>query len=441
MCLDYTDDQTDPRLPLCLKESSWKTLSSGKLSSRRSDDVRKVMKGASYATDVSGGIIINVMSRDTVDSIVTLRENVEGLTPFFKELSVVVFENDSSDGTREAFKDWAADAEGYKVDLMECEEAVDCKFGVSHRYDAKEAKDYFQSSAIGRMAEFRQRIVDYIVASPLYEDYSHMIVLDMDLGVSLSPLGVLHTLGELPDNPVASTGRQVWPGSFGTLTPPYDFSAFRAIETPQNKNLFKMHDKFCGLLGEGDRWKNQCDATSPMQMTMVLSQDSSVNEFDKVASAFNGATIYPLKLVRESGAKYDAGVDGQRCEHIGFNLSMNKSMYMNSKWGMNLSPINPGGPTGLRALKNVLRVSVTPRLATPLVIQNIVCIILFVSCVMTLVMNLGYPLICKAIVRSKGFKEISLPIVVDRGNLKTKSKSADFNYLLGNPKRKFSDFD
>eukprot|EP00591_Stephanopyxis_turris_P011962 CAMPEP_0195515878 /NCGR_PEP_ID=MMETSP0794_2-20130614/6784_1 /TAXON_ID=515487 /ORGANISM="Stephanopyxis turris, Strain CCMP 815" /LENGTH=388 /DNA_ID=CAMNT_0040644371 /DNA_START=1129 /DNA_END=2293 /DNA_ORIENTATION=- len=332
LCLDYKDDEIDRRLPLCLNEGSWNTLSSGKLSSHNKKDVKSVLNGLAYAREESGGLIINVMSRDTIDAIEPLRQNVEGLTPFFSELSVVVFENDSSDGSREAFKEWASEAEGYSVDLMECDEAVDCKFGVSHRYDAKEAKDYFKSSAIGRMAEFRQRMVDYIVASPTYADYSHMIVFDLDLSVSLSPLGVLHTLGELPNNPVASAGRQVWPGSFGTLVPPYDFSAFRAHKTDYNAHLLNLHQKFCGILPAGDRWRNQCDAASPMHLALVLSHDRSENDHYRVDSAFNGATMYPLKLVRDSGATYDVGEDGQRCEHIGFNLSMDKPMFINSKW-------------------------------------------------------------------------------------------------------------
>ena len=83
-----------------------------------------------------------------------------------------------------------------------------------------------------------------------------------------------------------------------------------------------------------------------------------------VASAFNGATLYPLAQMKETKATYDYGDDGQRCEHIGFNLHMtdrerwgedpiasadfSDTMYVNPKWTLHLEPNRPGGPTGHR---------------------------------------------------------------------------------------------
>jgi hypothetical protein len=422
LCLDQEN--------LCLTEASWKELSSGALSSKNAEDLKYVQAGVSFAKDEHHGLIINVMSRDTIDAIPNLRLNVEGLTPFFPKLSVVVFENDSKDGSREAFKKWAEEAEGYTVDVMECAEAVDCKFGESHRYDATEAKDYFKSSAIGKMAEYRQRMVDYVVGNPFYNDYSHMIALDLDIGVSLSPLGILHTLGIMPKDPVASSGRQVWPGSFGTITPPYDFSAFRAVETPSNQHIMKLHEKFCALMPPGDRWRNQCDAVSPMHMMLVLSGDWSGSEPYQVVSAFNGATLYPMEAVRLSGARYDVGADGQRCEHIGFNLGLKRPMYVNPKWDMHVSPRNPGGPTGVRALKNVVRIVFTPRISFTIFFQLLLCMFIFVNAIMTLAVQFWYPC-ARVFIDSSGIDNDTLLPLVD------KLTSDHFETVR---KRKYSDF-
>jgi hypothetical protein len=81
--------------------------------------------------------------------------------------------------------------------------------------------------------------VDYVMKH--YGTYSHMIVLDVDLGVSISPLGIIHSLGmmmkedeekETVQNDgsgggqevhvaekyvVASAATQLWPGTFGTM--------------------------------------------------------------------------------------------------------------------------------------------------------------------------------------------------------------------------------
>ena len=108
----------------------------------------------------------------------------------------------------------------------------------------------------------------------------------------------------------------------------------------------------------GDRWSNMCEACSSMQLFMIQSANDATNHHNQpyeVVSAFNGLTMYPMENIRNRGdkAKYDAGDDGQRCEHVGFNLSLNKPMYVNPKWSMNLKPEKPGGPTGIRAIKTL----------------------------------------------------------------------------------------
>eukprot|EP00568_Trieres_chinensis_P017380 CAMPEP_0183330558 /NCGR_PEP_ID=MMETSP0160_2-20130417/85363_1 /TAXON_ID=2839 ORGANISM="Odontella Sinensis, Strain Grunow 1884" /NCGR_SAMPLE_ID=MMETSP0160_2 /ASSEMBLY_ACC=CAM_ASM_000250 /LENGTH=492 /DNA_ID=CAMNT_0025498767 /DNA_START=684 /DNA_END=2162 /DNA_ORIENTATION=+ len=408
MCLDGKSDSSST---LCLPESSWKALSSGYLSSHNPDDVITVRKGLRYTRQDSFGLVITVLARDTVDTIDLLRKNVEGVVPFVSKLSVVVFENDSSDGTREAFKTWGAEVEGtYTVDVMECPEAVDCVFGISHRYDATESGNYFKSSAVGRMAEFRQRITDYVLSSTKYQDYSHMLVMDVDLGISLSPLGLVHALGKKQDAAVASAARQPWPGSFGTLTPEYDFSAFRAIETPRNRRILWLHSKFCELAPPGDRWRNICDCVSPFQFMLVWGHDkASTTEPFPVASAFNGAILYPLKLVRETDAKYDSGDDGQRCEHIGFNLSLKKPTYVDPKWMMNLKPSKLGGPEGKRALKNIFRIVFSPKISLPIFFQNFGCMLLFVYSLISLGMHAVYPMWQK-IMRGTRFQDVAFSV-------------------------------
>jgi hypothetical protein len=391
MCLEL--DPNDSR-PLCLPEKSWRVLSADRLDSNNPDDVQSVMKGIKYARDVSGGIIINVMCRDSVNEIPSLRQNVEGLLPFFKDkVAVVIFENDSDDGSREAFKQWAKDAVGYKVDLISCgEDNPDCRFHISHRYEATEVDDYFQSSAIGKMAEFRQKIVDHIVADESYNDFSHMIVFDMDLGVSLSPFGILHTLGNIPEETVASSGRSVFPGSFGSIIKPYDMSAFRPVETHFNQNLMRLHQYFCELLPPGDRWRNQCDALSPMMLAVMLRHDwFSGSQPYEVKSAFNGAVLYPLKLLRSKNPKYNWGEDGQQCEHISFNLDLDRPMYVNPKWDMHLTLENPGGPLGYRALRIAARIASMPKLSMAIGGQVILCTILVVWCFLVLAHHLVMP--------------------------------------------------
>jgi hypothetical protein len=212
-------EDTAARQPMCLEEWQWKELSSGALSSSNPDDVLAVQRGYQYLQNNSGGIIINALARNVEDAIPALRQNMEGLSPLIKDdkLSLVVFENDSDDGTREAFKQWASEKNlGYSVDLISCgPQNPDCELNIIDRYDSNLFINP-KASGVGKLGEFRQITLDYIMSQPKYEEYSHMIVLDVDLGTSLSPLGLLHTLGQsgdLADNyVVASDSSQVWPG-------------------------------------------------------------------------------------------------------------------------------------------------------------------------------------------------------------------------------------
>jgi hypothetical protein len=385
VCLDYTAEQATFREPLCLSESSWGTLSSGALSSANKEDVEYVLKGLSYLQTVSGGLVISVMGRDVDEHIEPLRLNVQSLLPFIPNLMVVVFENDSIDGSRQHFIRWQLDAnKGYEIDLIECPEAKNCIFGKSHRYDAKESENFFSSSTIGEMHHFRQRVVNHITNSQTYNNFSHMLLLDVDIGVSISPLGVLHSLGHVQSNAIASSCRQPWPGGLGTLIPPYDFNAFESLQTKDTLWLKGLHQRFCAFMPPGDRWRFVCEAASPMKFLQIIQLDRANQYPYSVESAFNGAALYPLQLIRESNPKYDSGEDGQRCEHISFNRGLKKPMFVNPKWDMHMSPNKPGGPQGEQALRHFRRFGTLPQVAIPMFLLNFVPLSILVFSVMTL---------------------------------------------------------
>lgn len=373
VCLDIEQQHSaSHRHPLCLSENEWDELSSGQLSSYNLDDVLAVTRGLEYLQKQSGGIVINVLARNVAHSIPALKQNVEGLVPFFnkdseEKLSLVIFENDSEDGTREIFQAWA-DEEAhredlkYTVDLVSCGgDNPNCELGIVDRYDANLFADP-NASGVGKLGEFRQIMLEYIIGKEEYKDFSHMIVLDVDLGVSVSPLGLLHTLGWKNDiaqtHAVASSSSQIWPGTMGSILPPYDFSAFRPKATESNERIRAMHRSFCEITPAGDRWRNMCDACSPMQLFMIQQANDIITNHHggglyEVVSAFNGLAMYPMSLLRERGyrARYNAGNDGQRCEHVGFNTSLQKHMYVNPKWTMKLKAEKPGGPTGFRGVQ------------------------------------------------------------------------------------------
>ena len=165
----------DPTSPtLCLTESEWHLASNGQLSPSNPKDLAAVVKGIAYAS--GNGLLVNILARDTAPAVQDLRDNVELLVPYFARVAVVVFENDSIDGTRGLFKDWAAEqveAGDYTVDLMTCEGLGgddECRLKDVHRYD----ESGLFASSIGRMAAYRNFLNDYIVSKYPVAGFSHV---------------------------------------------------------------------------------------------------------------------------------------------------------------------------------------------------------------------------------------------------------------------------
>jgi hypothetical protein len=121
-----------------------------------------------------------------------------------------------------------------------------------------------------------------------------------------------------------------------------------------------------------------------MQLFLIQAADDPANHNGQpypVTSAFNGLTLYPMSLIRQRGplARYDSGDDNQRCEHVGFHLSLADQMYVNPKWTMHLKPHKPGGPTGSKAIKTlVMAVLGRPNVMVAIAGGNLVFFFVFV---------------------------------------------------------------
>jgi len=125
-------------------------------------------------------------------------------------------------------------------------------------------------SAVGRMGDYRNWMNAYISSNYSPSTHGHVLVTDIDLAISISPLGLMHTLGtEGRNSPVAARGIMMIPGALGTLYAPYDYSAFRPVVDEHNEYLRSWHTWFCELAPAGSRWRNQCDFMSPFNLMQV----------------------------------------------------------------------------------------------------------------------------------------------------------------------------
>jgi hypothetical protein len=335
----------------CLAPEDWTVLSAGALSSSKPSDVEAVRNGAAIAGQT--GIIIFAVLRNVVREVPLLVANVESFLPFFAQVSVVLFENDSVDGTRGAIKDWAKAAKGYSVHLVGCEDLgrPDCE-GLT-----KSDSWHFSEERLKKMAYYRNLGLAYI-RHERFSNYSHVLTMDADLGISLSPLGVLHALGRRPDVPIAISGRSAYFGSLGALATVYDFSGFKPERAESGPvalmaRFHKLYSKLIEYLVSNIMVRMSARTTSPFNTAMVVAYTRSQGEFVRVQSAFNGAALYPRAQIVGTDSSYQSCEEGVTNEHIAFNeglISQKQAggapgyMLMSNRWVMYTSPLRPGGP-------------------------------------------------------------------------------------------------
>ena len=364
---------------MCLTEVDWGTLSGGGLSSYRASDVVAVERGLTAAA--YGGLVVALLARDVEDAILPLRHNVEALRKFFPRLAVVIFENDSADRTRMWLDEWAAEARGYVVDLMPCnkEGSHACKLGKVDRWqeraDAAPTQSDYYKPAVGLLPTLRNRVVDHVLNAPRYRHYSQLLVMDVDLAISLSPLGVLHAVGLSArlnhSRAIASAGRNIMVGSFGTLEGMYDLAAFKPAahlheDGSATRTYYSAHQWLCHMEPEESRTQFACPSISAFNWMGLFYVEQQLNGRGvcgregmacEVSSAFNGAALYPLKLLRERRyARYSGGRYGQTCEHVAFNEALG-GMIVDSRWQLRVHPARPPGPTGDKFFFSLIVVS------------------------------------------------------------------------------------
>merc|ERR1712232_737149 len=73
--------------------------------------------------------------------------------------------------------------------------------------------------------------------------------------------------------------------------------------------------------------------------------------------------------------------------------SLRKPMYVDRKWSFHVNPAIPGGPSGERAMKNIMMVTFTPMLGLTIFIPTLLCYSILIMATMRIGIYLIYPLL------------------------------------------------
>ena len=253
-------------------------------------------------------IVITGLAKDIYSRLKINLERAVYLGQHFKDYRVVVYENDSTDGTAELL-DMMCVVNGINVERVPCE-SRGCKLHAPSAIDS----GMFSKTRIDKMTHYRNSALDYIRRR--YNNYDYILVMDLDVQGPLSSAGLFHSLGyEGQWDGISSNGQGVIPGSFGLVTKTYDSLAWA------NESKMKCHTAEQSL---GSIFKDMIR----MNWDIHTSKDDMV----PVSSAFNGATIYKMNSLHE-GVNYQ-NING--CEHLGLSYNMAKNghgrIFCNRLW-------------------------------------------------------------------------------------------------------------
>jgi len=238
------------------------------------------------------GLCINIE-----DNVSKLKERFEQLGSYFYDYRVVIFENDSKDNTRKLLKDLCK--QNNKFDLIECEDAKDCK------YNTIQAKDHgpFSDKRMKKMVIYRNKLLEHI--KKYYNDYDVICMIDLDMTGPIDINGFSHSFDNY-DRWDAISAYGINGITFSAGQPYYyDFIAYKDDNYDINKNLIDV-----------------------IPIYNKMKQKNVGDDIIKVKSAFAGLELIKMKIILD-GINYTPSDNKYTCEHIIFHDNMIKNNYTN----------------------------------------------------------------------------------------------------------------
>ena len=235
-------------------------------------------------------VVIAFLCRNVSKCFNFSKKRIEKICDQFKDYSIVIFENDSNDNSRELLKKWTI--ENKKVHLIKCKNNPECKFNIKEGYSI----GFNKKHRIDNMTKYRNMYMKCIWKNKKYYQKDFLMVLDFDLVGGISINGLHYTMSKSSKWDGISINGLMFIPPFGLRSRTYDGLAFRHKWNEEQKSLI-------------DRY---------ICMNKLISK--SKKNFIKVASSFNGLAIYHMDAVRN--LYYSVPEKPYLCEHIGLHKSM-----------------------------------------------------------------------------------------------------------------------
>lgn len=269
---------------------------------------KKVKKGIQNMQNKK--IVICALARNVERCFPKCIDKIMLFTEGFKDYSIVIYENDSKDNTRALVKKWAQS--NPKVKLLDCcnEGSCECALKIE---DLKLDDGPLSEKRIAKMAHFRNKYLDYVKKN--YKDYDYMMVVDIDIRGGVYKEGFQTCFADDDWDAIFARGIKPFPFLFGSINFVYDTIAY-------------VDKKDTKLLDDNNRFINNFS-----DLQKVYSKKIG-DSMEPVRSAFNGASIYRIKTIIDSDARYNSNTP---CEHIDFHDNLKSDrMYASPSFIINM---------------------------------------------------------------------------------------------------------
>lgn len=255
-------------------------------------------------------VAIALLARDcgeTLEKNISMVETIGGL---FRSYKVIIYENDSKDNTKEILSRWAEKNHDVTA-IMENSDTV--TIPEESRYNPYPAKSKYR---IEKMARFRNRLMEEV------EKINPDVCIFMDIDLCwIDPLIISMAIDNAPKN---------WGGLFGNGKVICKYSDC-ITERPFLYDSYAYVDKGVDPYKVG-KWLYDKDFHHVTGGRMYINVKNT--GYYPCTSAFNNIGIYKWEAIR--GLRYEVvqtpeleSVNVALCEHVPFNLSVEKRGYGN----------------------------------------------------------------------------------------------------------------
>ncbi len=256
-------------------------------------------------------VVIVGIARDNMEDLLVTIKHVEYLGGFFKDYRVIIFENDSRDGTKEALDAWQ---QNKRINIIS-----------KHLNEKKRVNHQF-------MADIRNNYIEALKNTE-YSDFDVIMVLDMDMSFGFDVRGIFDSFSKITawdgicSNGISNSQGKMY-DAFAFRNKEFSFSPTKWQEICNKKRDNNKDSKFCNyptpFIRDLMAFRLGFQSLSRLYWLKIVPQIqksySVGSNLISVDSCFGGMAFYKKKFIEE--CKYQS--INNDCEHVYFHECMKK---------------------------------------------------------------------------------------------------------------------